>query len=105
MRFWHAYHRLLPNSIVDNLMVRRHLLLHRIIEILHACCILLQVHIAQSAIEKDFARVQPKFKAQLFIVNVGISSQVEQGVVEIGQSFLKVANEEVRYSLLEVCDS
>lgn len=38
------------------------------------------------------------------IINHGVAAEVEEGIVEIGESFLKVAEEEIGNALLKVGD-
>lgn len=46
--------------------------------------------------------MQLKLETELFVVDVVIASEIEQSVVEVSESFLKVAHEEVGNALLEV---
>lgn len=94
---------MLTNSLINDFMVRCDLLIDSILKVLHAGFILFKVDIAETAIEEDFARVQPELQTQLFIVNIGIPAQIKQCVVEIGQGFFEVAEQEVGDALLEIC--
>lgn len=85
-------------------MIRNHLLLRRIRQILHTSLLLLQIDVAQPAIEQHLARIQLELQPQLLIVDTVVPAEIEQCVVEVGKSFLEVAHEEVGYALLEVCD-
>ena len=100
-----TYLGLFLDRLVNDIVVRCDLFLYRIIEILQAWTFLLQIDIAKTTIEQDFARVQAELESKLLIVYVGVSSQVEQCVVEVGQRFFEVTNEKVRDTFLEVCDS
>lgn len=85
-----AYICILPNGIVNHVVVGRDFLLCGIGEILHTGNHLLEVDIAEPPVEQDFARVQSELEAQLLIVNRCIPAQIQQRVVEIGQRFFKV---------------
>jgi hypothetical protein len=76
-------------------VVGDHLLLCCERQVLQACVPLLQVYVAQAAIEQDFARVQLELQAQLFVVDVVVAAQVQERVVEVGERLLEVAHEEV----------
>ena len=71
-------------------------------QVIHARLDFLQVDIAQPAVEKDFARVELVFEAELLVVDRRIASQVQQCIVEVGEGLFEVTDEKVRYSLLEV---
>lgn len=92
-------------SLVDNVVVLDHLLFDGIRQVLHASIPLLQVDVTQAAVEKYLARVQLEQKPQLGIVDHGVAAQVQQGVVEVGERLLEIAEQEVGNALLEVCDS
>lgn len=74
----------------------------RIGQIVHARLRLLQVDIAQSSVEEDFARVELVLQAQLLVVDGRVASKIEQRIVEVGERFFKVADKEIGHSLLEV---
>lgn len=93
-----------PNGIVDDIVVWSHLLSDRKLEVPHARAHLPEVDIAQSTVEEDFAREEAELEPQLLIVDRHVAAEVEQGVVEIGQGLLKVAEEEIGHALLEVGD-
>lgn len=62
-----------------------------IFEVLHAWTHLLQVDIAEPPIEQDLTGEETEFQAQLLIVNRCIASEIEKGIIEIGQCFFKIA--------------
>ena len=92
----------LTNSIVDNIMVLRDLLLGRKLEILQPQPNLLEVDIAQPPVKQHLTREQPELEPQLLVVNRRVAAQIEQGVVEVGQGLFEIAQQEVRYAFLEV---
>lgn len=92
----------LTNSIVDNIMVLRDLLLGRKLEILQPQPNLLEVDIAQPPIKQHLTREQPELEPQLLVVNRRVAAQIEQGVVEVGQGLFEIAQQEVRHAFLEV---
>jgi hypothetical protein len=51
----------------------------------------LQVDIAEPPIEQDLTREETEFQAQLLVVNGCIASEIEKGIIEIGQCFFKIA--------------
>jgi hypothetical protein len=73
-------------------------------QILHTGVLLLEVDIAESAVEQDFARVQLEFQAKLLVVDIVVSAQIEQRVIKVGERLLKVSHEEVGHTLLEIGD-
>ena len=93
-----------PDCLVDDVVVLHHLFLHRELEILQTCILLLEVDVAEAAVEENFTRVELEQEAKLSVIDHGVSSEVEQRVVEICQCLLKVAEQEIRNALLEVCD-
>lgn len=56
---------------------------------------MLQIHITQAAVEEDFTGIELELEAQLLIVDIGVSSKVKEGVVEIGQGFFEVTDQEI----------
>jgi len=80
------------------------LLLGRVCQILHARLFLLEIDVAEAAVEEDLARVELEEEAELRIVDDGVAAEVEQSVVEVGERLLEVAEEEVGDALLEVGD-
>ena len=97
-----SYLSLFPDGLVDDIVVLDHLLLHGVSKILEAGLLLLQVDVAEPTVEQHFARVQLEQETQLRVVDHGVSSEVEQSVVEVRQGFLKIAQQEVGDTLLEV---
>ena len=95
---------LFPDRFVDHVMIRGHFLFPCECEILKTGIFLLKVHVAEATVEEDLAGVKLELEAQLLIIDVGVSSQVQQGVIEICQRLLKVTHEEVGDTLLEVCN-
>lgn len=83
-------------------MVLNHLLLDRVPQILHAGVHLLEVDVAEAAVEQDLARVQLEEQAQLRVVDQCVAAEVEERVVEVGQGLLEVAEQEVGDALLEI---
>lgn len=100
-----AYLCIFFDGIVDHIMIWSHLFLLCITEIFHSQLFLLKVHVTETTVEKNFAGVEFELQAQLLIVDVGVSSEVQKGVVEVGQSLFEVADEEIRDALLEICHS
>ena len=86
-------------------MVRNNLLFGSERQILQTSVSLLEIDVAETAVEEDLAGVQLELQAQLFVVDVVVSAQVQKCVVEVGEGLLKVAHEKVGHALLEVCDS
>ncbi len=84
-------------------MFRFSLLLRRVRQVLQTNILLLQVDVAETAIEEYLAGVQLELQAQLLVVDVAVAAEIQEGVVEVCQCLLKIAQEEVRNSLLEVC--
>lgn len=97
-----TYLGLLADGLVNDIVVLDDLLLHGVREILHTSILLLQVDVAQTAVEQDFTGVELEQKAELGVVDHGVASQVEKCVVEVGESLFKVAEEEIRDTLLEI---
>lgn len=93
---------LFANGFVDDVVVFHHLFLGSIGEILHSSVLLLQVYVAKPAVKEHFARVQLEEQPKLGIVNHCVAAEVQQGIVEIGQSLLEVAEKEIRDALLKV---
>lgn len=85
-------------------MILDDLFLDGIGKVLEAGLLLLQVDVAEAAIKENLAGIELEHETQLRIVNHIIPAQVEQSIVEVGQSFLKVADEKVGHALLEVGD-
>ena len=73
-------------------------------QVLHSRLFLLYVYRAQSPVEQHLTRVQSKIQAQLLILDISVSSQEPKRVVEIRHRLLKIANQEIRNALLEVCN-
>lgn len=90
------------NSLVDYVVILDNLFLDGIRQILHTRFLLLQVDVAQSTVEQDLAGIQLEEETQLGIIDHVVASQVQEGVVEVGEGLLKVANEKVGYTLLEI---
>ena len=65
---------------------------------------MLQVDVAQATVEEDFARVELEEEAKLGVVDHGIATEVEEGIVEVCKSLFEVAEEEIGNALLEVGD-
>lgn len=61
------------------------------LQVLHTKLRLANVNIAKTTIKQDLARKEAKLQTELFIVDKHIAPEVEQGIVEIGQRFFKVA--------------
>jgi hypothetical protein len=101
--FWN-YLCLFSDSIINDIVVLHDLLLYSKAEILQTGLLLLQVYIAQTTIKKYFARIELEHETQLGIIDHVISSKVKECIVEICQGLFEIADEEIRYSLLEVCD-
>ena len=83
-------------------MVLHHLLLDGILQILDASLHLLEVDVAEAPVEQDLARVELEQQTQLRIVDQSVATEVEEGVVEVGEGLFEVAEQEVGDSLLEV---
>jgi hypothetical protein len=64
----------------------------------------LQIDVAETAVEQNLTGVQFEEQTQLRIVDHGVASEVQERIVEVGQSLFKVAQEEIGNSLLEVGD-
>jgi hypothetical protein len=65
---------------------------------------LLKVDVAKTTVEKHFTGIEFEVEAQLLVVNVVISPQIQESVIEVSQRLLEVAHEEVGHALLEVCN-
>ena len=102
--YWMTYVCFLPNGLVDDIVVGNHLLLGGKGQILETSLSLLQVDVAETTVEQHLTGVQLKLQAQLLVVDVVVSAQVQQCVVEVGEGLFKVAHEEVGDTLLEVCN-
>lgn len=100
----YTYFCLLANSLVDNIVVLDNLFLDSIFEILKTSFLLLQVNVAETTIEQNLARIQLEHETQLGIVDHGVASEVEQGIVEVGKGLFEVAEQEVGDTLLKVGD-
>ena len=85
-------------------MVLDHLLLGRIPQILQTSFFLLEVDVTKAAVEKHLARVQLEHEPELLVVDGRVAAEVEEGIVEVGEGLLKVAEKEVGHALLKVCD-
>ena len=94
----------LLDGLVNHVVVLDHLLLGRICQILQAGLFLLQVDVAEAAVEQHLARVQLEHEPELLVVDGRVPAQVEEGVVEVGEGLFEVAEQEVGHALLEVCD-
>jgi hypothetical protein len=64
---------------------------------------LLEINVAETAVEENFARVEFEQQTQLRIVDQRVAAEVEKGVVEIREGFFEVAEEKVGDSFLEIC--
>lgn len=95
---------LVPDSLINDIVILNHLLLDGILQVLHASFHLLKVDVAQTTIEENLARIELEKKTQLSIVDQGVATKVEEGVVEVCQCFLKVGQKKVGDSLLEICN-
>lgn len=100
-----AYLCLLADGFVDDVVVFNDLFLDGIRQVLHSGIFLLQVDVAQATVEEDLAGVKFEQEAELGVVDHGVAPEVEQGVVEVGQSLFEVTKQKVGYTLLEVGDS
>ena len=94
---------LLPDGLINDIVVLDNLLLDSVGQVLQTSLLLLQVDVAQTSVEEDFARVELEEKTQLRIVDHVVTAQVEQGIVEVGEGFLEIAEQEIGDTLLEVC--
>ena len=90
------------DSIINHIVVLHHLLLDGILQILDASLHLLEVDVAEAPVEQDLARVELEQQTQLRIVDQSVATEVEEGVVEVGEGLFEVAEQEVGDSLLEV---
>lgn len=97
-----AYLGLFTNGLINHIMIGDDLLLCGEIQVLHSSVLLLQIDVAQTTIEEHFAGVELELEAELLIVDVVVSAEVEEGVVEVCEGLFEVAHEEVGYTLLEV---
>lgn len=94
----------LLDGLVNHIVVLNHLLLGRICQILQASFFLLQIDVAEAAVEEHLTRVQLEHEPELLVVDGRVSAEVEEGVVEVGEGLFEVAEQEVGHALLEVCD-
>lgn len=85
----------LSNSFVDDVVVFHDLLLDGIRQILQTSLFLLQIYIAQSSIEKYFARVEFEEEAKLGIVDHAVTSQIQQRIVKVGQGLFEIAQQKI----------
>jgi hypothetical protein len=92
------------NGLVNDVVIWDDLFLCGEGKILQTGIALLQVDVAQTAVEEDLARVELELEAELLVVDVVVAAQVEQRVVEVCEGLLEVAHEEVGDALLEVGD-
>lgn len=90
------------NCIVNHIMVWRHFLLRGEFQILKTRACLVQIDIAESPVEEDFAREQPELEPQLVVVDGCVAAQIQQSVVEISQRLFEIPQQEVRHAFLEV---
>lgn len=95
---------LVPNRFVNDIMVLNHLFLDGVGQVLQTQLLLLQIDVAQTAIEENLARVKLEEKTKLGIIDDGVATEVEEGVVKIGEGLLEITEEKVRNTLLEVGD-
>ena len=72
-------------------MVLHHLLLDGVLQILEPGVHLLEVDVAETAVEEDLARVQLEQQAKLRVVDQCVAAEVEEGVVEVGEGLFEVA--------------
>ena len=86
-------------------MIRHDLFLRSVLQVLQASFFLLQIDVAETPIEQRLTRIKFEFQAQLVVVDVVVSSEVQERVVEVCQGLLKVSHQEVRDALLKVCHS
>lgn len=93
---------ILLNSLINHIVVLDNLLFRGKVQILHTSFVLLQVDVAQAAVEEDFAGVELELEAQLLVVDIVVATEVEESVVEVRQSLLEIAHEEIGYALLEI---
>ena len=93
---------MLSNSLVNHVVVGNDLFLRSVDEILQTSVLLLEVNVAQTAVEKHFTRVQLELEAELLVIDVVVTAEVEQGVVKVGQCLLKVTHQKVGDALLEI---
>ena len=96
---------LLPDGLVNHVVIWDDLLLGGEGQILHSSVLLLEVDVAQTTVEEDLARVQLELQAQLLIVDVVVATEIKKRVVEVGKGLFEIAHEEVGHALLEVGDS
>lgn len=94
----------LADGVVNDIVVFDNFFLDGIGQILHTCILLLEVNVAETAIKEYFARIQLEKQTQLRIVDHGIASEVEEGIVEIGQGLFEIAEEKIGNALLEIRD-
>lgn len=99
-----TYLCLLANGLVNNIVVLDNLFLDSILEILKTSFLLLQVNVAETTVEQNLARIQLEHETQLGVVDHCVTSEVEQGIVEVGEGLFEVAEQEVGDTLLKVGD-
>lgn len=99
-----TYIGFLADRVVNDIVVLDNLFLGSVDEILHASLLLLQIDVAETTVESDFASVKLEEQTQLRIVNHGVSAEIEEGVVEIGQGLFEIAEKEIGDALLKVGD-
>lgn len=85
-------------------MIWSHLLFRRILQVSHPSLQLLQVYVAKTSVEEHLTRIQLEFEAQLFVINVRITPEIKECVVEVDECFFEIADQEIGDTLLEVCD-
>lgn len=72
-----SYLCLLVNGLVDDVVILDDLLLDRVGQVLHTGVLLLQVDVAQAAVEEHLARVELEEKAELGVVDHCVAAKVE----------------------------
>ena len=92
------------DGLVNDVVIGHDLFLCGKGQILQTGVSLLQVDVAQTAVEEDLTRVELELEAELLVVDVVVAAQVEQRVVKVCEGLLEVAHEEVGDALLEVGD-
>jgi hypothetical protein len=99
-----TYLCLLTDGLVNDIVVRYHLLFCGECQVLHTRLELLEIDVTQPSVEQDLAGEQFEFQSELLVVDIVVPSEVKKRVVEIGQCLFKVAHQEVGDALLEVGD-
>lgn len=86
-----SYLSLFPDGLVNDVVILHDLLLHGILQVLQARLLLLQVYVAEASVEEDLARVELEEQAELRVIDHVVSTEVEEGVVKVGESLLEIA--------------